>query len=79
MEHTFRNHFLLMYHINEDDNAYSGYAFENGTAWIKSEVAGEFNQMRVGRVGKFNHRCYWFSYNDMKPENTILMMMTTII
>ena len=68
MEHTFRNHFLLMYHINEDDNAYSGYAFENGTAWIKSEVAGEFNQMRVGRVGKFNHRCYWFSYNDMKPE-----------
>ena len=70
MEHTFRNHFLLMYHINEDDDAYSGYAFENGTAWIKSEIAGKFNPMRGGRVGKFNHRRYWFSYNDMEPEES---------
>lgn len=59
-----------MYHINENDNAYSGYAFENGIAWIKSEIAGEFNQMCVGRVGKLNHRRYWFSYNDMEPEES---------
>lgn len=70
MENMFRNHYLLMYHINENDNAYSGYAFENGTAWIKSEIAGEFNPMCVGRVGKLNHRRYWFSYNDMEPEES---------
>ena len=70
MEHMFRNHILLLYHINEDDDAYSGYAFENGTAWIKSEIAGKFNPMCVGQVGKFNHKRYWFSYNDMEPEES---------
>lgn len=70
MEHSFRNHFLLMYHINENDNTLHGYAFENSVNWIKTEVAREFNPMRVSRIGKFNHRRYWFSINDMEPEKS---------
>lgn len=70
MEHTFRNHFLLMYHIDGNDNTLHGYAFENGVNWIKTEVAREFNPMRVSRIGKFNHRRYWFSFNDMELEES---------
>ena len=26
--------------------------------------------MRVSSIGKFNHRRYWFSINDMEPEKS---------